>query len=104
MFTSLNNVEQLSGRDFKQKFEKSSNSVLLDVRTPGEFSSGSLPNARNIDYLSGRFEAEINKLDKTKEYFVFCRSGARSAQACQILHSIGIQCYNLQGGIGQWPH
>jgi len=42
-------------------------------------------------------------LDSTKTYFVYCRSGARSAQACQLLKHHGISdCYNLLGGILEW--
>jgi rhodanese-related sulfurtransferase len=45
----------------------------------------------------------ISSLDKTQSYFVYCRSGARSAQACQILKQQGIEnCYNLLGGILEW--
>jgi rhodanese-related sulfurtransferase len=45
----------------------------------------------------------IEALDKSQTYFVYCRSGARSAQACQIFKQKGIvDCYNLLGGILEW--
>jgi len=46
---------------------------------------------------------KINYLDKKKEYFVYCRSGARSLNACLIMNNIGIdKTYNLKGGIIEW--
>jgi rhodanese-related sulfurtransferase len=45
----------------------------------------------------------METLDKSQTYFVYCRSGARSAQACQIFKQQGIaDCYNLLGGILEW--
>ena len=55
--------------------------VILDVRTPAEFASGRIANSINIDAESGNFEAEIQALDKSKTYAVYCRSGRRSGVA-----------------------
>ena len=46
---------------------------------------------------------EINTLDKSKSYYVYCRSGARSAQAVQLMRDLGFNdTYNLLGGILEW--
>lgn len=95
--------ENLSGRAFKNQFETSSNAVLLDVRTAGEFSGGTIPGALNIDFLSLNFGKKVQQLDKDATYFVFCRSGNRSGQACKIMHKMGFDVRNLSGGIGQYP-
>lgn len=42
-------------------------------------------------------------MDKSKDYFIFCRSGNRSAQACGIMAELGFNVYNLKGGVGMWP-
>ena len=45
----------------------------------------------------------IQKLDKNKNYYVYCHSGVRSVQACQIMKSFGFEnLYNLLGGISEW--
>lgn len=81
-----------------------SESVILDVRTEEEFESGYIKGALNMDILAGGdFLASIDTLDKSKPYFVYCRSGARSAQACQLMSQKGfIAVYNLDGGVLNW--
>lgn len=78
------------------------NGVLLDVRTPGEYADGHLAGARLIDIKSPDFDQRIAQLDKTKTYYVYCRSGGRSAAACEKLSALGIQCHQLEGGINAW--
>lgn len=96
--------EDLSGTAFKNAYlMNKENAVLLDVRTPAEFMSGTIPGAKNLDIMSYDFHEAISKLDKSKTYFVFCRSGNRSAQACSMMSKLGFKAYNLAGGIGAWP-
>jgi NADPH-dependent 2,4-dienoyl-CoA reductase/sulfur reductase-like enzyme/peroxiredoxin family protein/rhodanese-related sulfurtransferase/TusA-related sulfurtransferase len=70
--------------------------VLLDVRTPDEFSAGTVPGAKNIpvDELRVRF----GELSKEKEYLVFCKVGLRGYLACRTLSQNGFKCRNLSGG------
>ncbi|MEI0558568.1 rhodanese-like domain-containing protein [Brachyspira intermedia] len=76
---------------------KSTNLVLLDVRTPEEYMGGSAPNSINIDVLNTDFKSKIDILDKNKEYIVYCRSGNRSAIASSIMATNGfLHVYNLQ--------
>ena len=66
--------------------EQTLESVILDVRTEEEFESGYIKGALNMDIRGGAdFLASIESLDKSKSYFVYCRSGARSGQACQLM-------------------
>jgi rhodanese-related sulfurtransferase len=96
------NYTDLDGKSFKEKFQSEKNAVLLDVRTSAEYNSGKIPGAKNIDIMSAGFESKVDALDKTKVYFVYCRSGARSGSACNIMASKGFEVYNLRGGIGAW--
>lgn len=77
--------------------------TLLDVRTPEEWAEGVIPNAEKINYHGGDFESQIEKLDKTKPVFIYCRSGRRSANAANVLKGKGFtKIYNLNGGILDW--
>ena len=84
--------------------EQTSESVILDVRTEEEFESGYIKGALNMDIRGGAdFLASIESLDKSKSYFVYCRSGARSGQACQLMSQMGFNAvYNLEGGVLAW--
>ena len=95
--------KSLGGPEFKQEYSKSMQSVLIDVRTVGEFASGSIAGAKNIDMMSPDFKKQISALDKSKDYFLFCRSGQRSGQACRIMAEHGFKVYNLNGGVSAWP-
>lgn len=90
------------GRLFRKEFESTPEAVLLDVRTAAEFKSGTLPGAVNLDFMSPSFKSNIARLDKSKTYFVFCRSGNRSGQACKLMYQTGFDVRNLLGGIGAW--
>jgi rhodanese-related sulfurtransferase len=81
-----------------------SNAVIIDARTPRECAEGIIENAIMIDFLDApNFKSEIEKLDKDKNYYVYCRSGNRSGQACQLLDGLGIKnTYNLSGGMLAW--
>ncbi len=93
----------LNGSDFKDQFENEVNKVLLDVRTLAEFQSGNIPKSVNIDVMAADFLPKAEKLDKSKTYFVYCRSGNRSGQAVSLLNKLGLKAFNLVGGIGAWP-
>lgn len=77
--------------------------VILDVRTPGEFSEGHIENAINLDYNSETFEAELDQLDKGKTYLMHCKSGGRSAKALTIMEELDfLEVYHLADGIDGW--
>lgn len=84
--------------------QETSESVIIDVRTADEFESGYIKGAVNMDIHGGAdFIASIQSLDKSKSYFVYCRSGARSGQACQLMSQMGFSAvYNLEGGVLAW--
>jgi len=97
-------MKNLTQEEWKQGIINKENVEILDVRTPDEFNEGYIPGAKNIDIYKGQgFLDEVNELDKSKEYYVYCRSGARSAQACALMQQQGFEnTYNLQGGITEW--
>lgn len=96
------NSEALEPEDF---FNRMTNPdiVILDVRTPEEFNLGHIENAILIDYRSENFLSQLKKLEQSKTYLIYCRSGARSISTLEILKSLGYKnLYELNGGITQW--
>ncbi len=88
---------------FSEKMKACPDGVLLDVRTPEEFAKGHLPNALNINWTSADFAKDITTLDKSKPVFIYCLSGARSADAAEKMRADGFQTVvELQGGIMKW--
>ena len=94
----------LTQEEWMSKMQNDENAVLLDVRTEGELNEGYIPEAIHIDIYKGQgFIYKLEELDKSKNYYVYCRSGARSAQACAIMNHLGFEtAYNLSGGILEW--
>ncbi len=77
--------------------------VILDVRTPEEFAEEHIEDAINLDFRSETFRDELDKLDKSKPYLVYCRSGGRSRSAVEIVAELNFrEAYNMLGGIIQW--
>jgi len=97
----MKNVNQT---DWQELIKNNINAVVLDVRTKGECAEGIIKNAIMIDFLDApTFKSEIEKLDKSKNYYVYCRSGNRSGQACQLLDGLGVNnTFNLTGGMLAW--
>ena len=73
--------------------------LVVDVRTPGEFTSGAFPDAINIpldDIMVGKGELGD---DLDREIVVYCATGARSAYARQVLSQRGFSNVVDGGGI-----
>ncbi len=97
------NKFSLDAKAFFEKINTTEQAVVLDVRTIVEFKEGFIANAINIDYNDAGFEERINKLDKTKTYFVYCLSGGRSGSAATYMREQGFQqVYELKGGMMAW--
>ena len=72
---------------------------VIDVRNTGELSSGVIPKSIHINVMESSFTSKIKKLDPSKTYVMYCRSGLRSARACQIMAKNEFKdLYNLKGG------
>ncbi len=95
--------QNLMALEFEKLLKETPDAILIDVRTASEFNAGHIPNAKNIDWLSGAFQAAVPSFDPTKTYFLYCRSGNRSGQAANVLATKGFKkVYNMMGGIGAW--
>lgn len=75
--------------------------ILIDVRTPSEYEESHVIGAENIDFLNQDFEDKILKLDKTKIYKLYCRSGNRSGQAEKRMKTLGFKNVENLGSVAQ---
>lgn len=103
-FSCLTNTESdilkvLSTEEFREQIQNK-NVQLIDVRTPREYNSGHIENAKNIDFYSNKFSTEFNKLNKDQSVYIYCRSGNRTRAASKKLEAMGFkEIYDLKGGI-----
>ena len=102
--SGVTGVTNMNVEDFSKKAAESG-VVTLDVRTPGEFMTGHIQGAQNIDFEGGSFESQIESFDKNGTYAVYCRSGNRSGQAVKVMQDAGFKnIYNLDGGVIDWAN
>jgi len=97
------NLSPAEARELLGKRSADPRFVLLDIRTPEEFSEGRIEGAVMIDYLSPSFRDEIAKLDRSKSYLVYCRTGHRTKGALKVMRELGFPNVSvLAGGITKW--
>lgn len=76
---------------------------LIDVRTQSEFKDGFIKNAKNTCIINDDFKSHAELLDRGKPVYLYCKSGARSAKAAEILEEMGFEfIYDMSGGIDEW--
>lgn len=91
---------RIAPSEYQESFAANVDHILIDVRTPAEFSSGHIPGAINISVET--LEQRLSEVSGDVPVVVYCRSGNRSAQAARILANAGYaQIYDL-GGIVDW--
>jgi rhodanese-related sulfurtransferase len=75
--------------------------TLIDVRSPQEVAQASIPGSVNIPLHT--LPVRLNEIPDDSFVVLYCRSGARSAQACAFVGAQGkSSVYNLRGGIIAW--
>ena len=95
--------KDVNASTFKSLMSENPNAVILDVRTPGEYSQGNIEGSILLDVNDPAFESKVAELDKDKKYLVYCRSGQRSVTACNIMAEKGFKdLTNLVGGYQAW--
>jgi rhodanese-related sulfurtransferase len=88
---------------WQDKLAEDQNAVLLDVRTPDECSEGIQEGAIQLNILEmNTFLEGLESMDKSKNYYVYCRSGKRSVKACETMEVRGFNTFNLLGGMIEW--
>lgn len=95
----MNWYSQQEASASKGEQKEDDGTMIIDVRTPGEFQMGAVPNAANIpldDIMSGGADIGGNM---EREIIVYCASGARSAYAQQVLMQKGYTNVKNGGGV-----
>ena len=97
-------MQDLTQEAWASQLKADANAIILDVRTEAEWEEGIIPGAVLNDIYKGQsFIYRLEEMDKTKNYYVYCKAGGRSAQACQIMDQMGfLQTFNLVGGFMNW--
>jgi len=97
-------VLMISPEEAKESLDENSEIILLDVRTPSEYESGHIEGAVLLPLDNITEEASEVIPDNEKIYYVYCRSGNRSATAAQLLVDMGYKNIYDLGGIIDWPY
>lgn len=100
--TTAKDITPAEAMELIEEHKDNPDFIILDVRTPDEFAAGHIENAILIDYYED-FKNQISRLDKSKIYLVYCRSGNRSGKGMKIMTKEGFTTvYNMKGGINSW--
>lgn len=89
-------MKEITFNDFYQLYQNEQLS-LVDVREVEEFQTLHLEGAQNLPL--SQMADTYEQLDKDQLYYVICKSGMRSARACQFLAEQGYDVINVQGGM-----
>lgn len=95
----LSHIGQMTVHELKKR--GTSAVQVVDVRSPGEWASGHIPDAHY--HFLPKLEEELSKLDKSKPTAVYCASGYRASMGASILENAGFKdVYNIPGSFGAW--
>jgi len=94
-------VKEIDATQLKEMMDSEEEVQLLDVRSQAEFTQGMIEGGEFVPLHT--VPLKVNDLAKDKKIVIYCRSGARSAQACMFLsQNHNIEAINLRGGIISW--
>ncbi|HET7656951.1 MAG TPA: rhodanese-like domain-containing protein [Bacillales bacterium] len=93
-------VEKISAEEVRESLQAKQSLQLIDVRTKEEVAGGKIPGARNLPL--NELPQRMKELDRSKEYVMVCRSGARSSKAAKLLKKNGFSVKNMSGGMKAW--
>lgn len=96
------NYKNADSPTFKSMIEKK-DGVVIDLRTNEECAKGIIKGAIQVDFLGKEFEMVMQKMDKSKKYYVYCQGGGRSAEAAEWMTKNGFKnVVNLEKGYFDW--
>lgn len=93
-------MKEMTAKEVETLLNEQKRLSIIDVREVDEVAEGKISGAVNIPL--GLVEFRMHELDKSKEYIMVCRSGARSGRATQFLEGRGFNVINMAGGMLSW--
>src|SRR3954464_3700667 len=93
-------MKEITGQEVKTAMNTGMKLDIIDVREVDEVAAGKIPGSINIPL--SLLEFRMHELDKSKEYIIVCRSGARSGRVVQFLEYHGFKALNMFGGMMNW--
>ena len=91
-------VTGLTGCSAQEPMEMSSYAAVIDVRTPEETSAGYLEGSKLFDIQDASFMSNLETLDKSADYYIYCRSGNRAGAAIETMKANGFTGMLHNGG------
>lgn len=93
-------IKQITAMELQEKIENGEDVQIIDVRETFELVEGKVPGCINIPLAE--IPNRLNELNKNEHYYIICRSGARSGNACVFLSHLGYNVTNVDGGMLDW--
>jgi len=94
-------VNEIDSESLSQRLTDAEDVLLVDIRTPAEIAQGMIPDALQLPMHL--IPIRVSEIPKDRDVVIYCRSGARSYQACAYLMQQGYnRVLNLRGGIIAW--
>jgi rhodanese-related sulfurtransferase len=94
-------INEIDSESLQGRIASGEDVLLVDIRTPAEIAQGAIPDAMQLPMHL--IPIRISELPKDRDVVLYCRSGARSYQACAYMMQQGYdRVLNLRGGIIAW--
>ncbi|MFS0671637.1 rhodanese-like domain-containing protein [Ornithinibacillus sp. 179-J 7C1 HS] len=93
-------MKEITAMELEQKLTAGEKVNIIDVREDVEVAMGKIPGAKHIPL--GQIPERLDELDKDEHYYMVCRSGGRSGNACEYLTQNGYNVTNMVGGMLDW--
>lgn len=97
------NISASKAYEMIQEYAGNEDFIIVDVRSPSEYSSGHIEGAVNINCSDVDFDSQLAEMDKEKAYLIYCASGNRSGRVYDDMRNMGfLTVYNMKDGINEW--
>ncbi|AOY56746.1 hypothetical protein A4Z71_05125 [Candidatus Rhodoluna planktonica] len=98
MFVAVFSLGTLTACAASEPVDLASYAAIIDVRTVDEWNTGHLETAVLMDISDAAFASNLETLDKSANYYVYCRSGNRAGQAIEQMKKLGFTGTLTNGG------